>query len=225
MVKASQLGADPSLNWRIASSPARPDSLVALSFKPGQFGTRAKTLEPRLAVLERRGGELALVARGDVDLRSADCRNESGDSANGDDRIPELEIDPARYEIAADRGAIGVRFTCFRAFAASEGSETRLLLFEQVGITLRQVFDAAVAGFIFDRPSGKETTTVAEVSVAGEESDGHRVLVVRTTRKTDASAPGELPETARDPVESVELQRYTWRGERYVAVKAHAKSL
>jgi hypothetical protein len=207
---------DPSREWRIASSGSRKSMLVALSYKRGEFGARPKALEPQLFVLERRGDKLGLAARGEVDVGNASCSNDGGDDADGDDRVPTFIVDPDPYMIAPERVAMGVRFTCFTTFPSGEGSETRLMLFEQVEARLRQVFDARVAHSNFDRPTGNETTGGAVISFGRDRHEGHFDLLVQRTSKTVGSDPEAIPATAREPSQRVESETYVWRGGRYV---------
>jgi hypothetical protein len=169
-----------------------------------------------LFVLERRGDKLGLAARGEVDVGNANCRNEGGDDADGDDRAPTFALDPGPYTMAPERIAIGGRFTCFTTFPSGDGSETRLMLFEQVEARLRQVFDGRVAHSNFDRPTGNETTSGAVVSFGRDRHQGHFDLLVQRTSKTVGSDPQDFPATAREPIQRTESETYVGRDGRYV---------
>ncbi|HTV25616.1 MAG TPA: hypothetical protein VMG12_43270 [Polyangiaceae bacterium] len=86
---------EPSLTWRIAEtagvrSPNGPPSLtlLALSYRPAEFGAPLGTLSPRLFLLQRRAHELDIVALRTLDLERAECRNDSGEPGADDERRP-----------------------------------------------------------------------------------------------------------------------------------------
>jgi hypothetical protein len=176
-----------------------------------------------LFVLGRTAERLEVISKAAIDLHNADCRNDAGEPTAGDERVPELALDLAHYRIAPDRTAVGVRFTCFRTFSAGEGSETRLLLFEQVDSSLRPIFDERVAGSNFDRPTGNETTSVGVVSVERAMHEGHFDLKVLMTTKTVGVAPTTSPAKASDAGERVE-RTYVWQGGRYTPAGAYSSS-
>jgi hypothetical protein len=218
VIRATGADLDPSLSWRIAEWRVRKGAIVALTFRRAEFGGQPDALEPRLFLLQNRGGRLAVAVAQKLDLSQAECRNESGEPAAGDDRAPEFALDLGPYTLAPDSPAIGVRFTCFNAFPAGDGSETRLLLLELRDGALHQVFDEAVAQTNFDRPTGNQTSSDGVVSVRREKQDGHFDLSVRTTTKTVGSDPESYPKTLRHPIDRTETVRFVWNGTRYVTL-------
>jgi len=218
VIRATGSDLEQSLSWRIAEWHARKGSIVALSFRPTEFGGRPDALEPRLFLLQNRAGKLALVVDQKLDLSQAECRNESGEPASGGDRSPELALDLGAYTIGPESPAIGVRFTCFSAFPAGDGSETRLLLLELRDGALHQVFDETIAQTNFDRPTGNQTTSDGVVTVRREKQDGHFDLSLRTTTKTVGSDPESFPNTLRHPIDRTETVSFVWNGTRYVTL-------
>jgi hypothetical protein len=219
VARAASAGADPSLRWRAEEWHPKKDTIVALAFRPVEFGARPEALDPRLVVLQNRGGKLSLIAEKKFDLSHADCPNESGEPAGGDDRAPDLALDLGAYAIAPAQMAIGVRFMCAKTFPATEGVETRLSLFALQDGTLRQVFDEKIASTNYYRPAGNTITTSGAVSVQREQHAGHFDLELRLKTKTQGSDPNAFPNTTRQPIESIETRRFVWNGRRYEAVK------
>jgi hypothetical protein len=220
VVRAAGTGLDPSSIWRSAEWHAQKDTIVALSFRPAEFGARTQALEPRVAVLQNRMGKLVLVAQKPLDLTRAECRNDSGEPAGGEDRAPELTLDLAAYRIAPAQTAIGVRFSCANTFPAGEGTETRLLLLELHDGALRQVFDEAIANTNFDRPTGNESTTAGVLSVQREQHAGYFDLQLRTKTKVKGSDPVAFPNTVRQASERTETTRFVWQDDRYAVSAA-----
>jgi hypothetical protein len=215
VARAAGAGLDPALHWRAADWHGRKDTIVALAFRPVEFGARAEALEPRLVVLQGHAGKLRLVAEKKVELSHVECPNESGEPSGGDDRAPEISLDLGAYTITPGQTAIGVRFTCAKTFPAAEGIETRLLLLELHGGALRQVFDEKISSINHDRPTGDTTTITGLLSVQGQQHAGYFDLALRLKTKTEGSDPETLPKTTRQPTASTEMTRFVWTGERY----------
>ncbi|HEY3254686.1 MAG TPA: hypothetical protein VGJ91_12085 [Polyangiaceae bacterium] len=205
--------ASPKLRWRIAEWPAHPNQLLALSFESAGFGADNRSLEPRLALLERRSGALARVAEGRIDLREPRCANDSG--GPDDERAPDFRLDLGLYGISKSSAALGVRFSCFHSATTEDGSAEFLYLLEPVDTQLRQVLEARLAFTHYVRPTFTETTGVGTLSIVQEQSkNGYFDLVLRMAVTVQTSDP-QLHPDAPASGKHEETQRFSWNGSLY----------
>jgi hypothetical protein len=202
------------VTWRIRPWTARADTLLALSFVALDAAatiTSATQLKPELAVLEKRGTALQRVAAGAVPIDPEGC---VCDAAQGCIEPPTVDFDPARYRIAPDREAFGVRLACHWTAAAAEGDATRLTLFEPEAGELRELFTGEVSSDTGDRVCGCTFSSEATLQILSSQHGGFYDLRLRTRHhKTPFFDDVPLTEPAPGPT----VQRFTWNGTRYSA--------
>jgi hypothetical protein len=220
VIRAAGVGSDPASIWLISEWHAQPATLVALSFHPVEFGYPLDKLDPSLVLLQASSGNLALLAKQKLDLRKANCSNESGQPPGGWDEAPKFALDLAAYAIAPGQTAIGVRLTCMYTFPAGQGIDTWLFLLEPKAGKLRQIFEASIAHENFDRPSANETKATGVLLVQPTQHAGYFDLQLRTKLRIQGGDPEAFPNTAREPSERIETERFVWKGDHYVAEKA-----
>ena len=220
VIRAAGAGSDPTSIWLVSEWHAQPATLVALSFRPVEFGYPLDKLDPTLVLLQASSGKLVPLATRQLDLSKANCSNESGQPPGGWDDAPKFALDLAAYAIALGQTALGVRLTCMYTFPAGQGIDTWLFLLEPKAGKLRQIFEASIGHENFDRPSANQTTATGVLLVQPTRHAGYFDLQLRTKLRIQGGDPEAFPNTAREPSERTETQRFVWKGDHYVAEKA-----
>lgn len=161
------------------------DSWVVLSSKRVAPGASPKALDAELAVVERRDGQLALVAKGGLSFESSSCGDT--ESPYPDALGPVVSLDLAPYALSEGDTAIGVRLACDYATANGDGRETRLYLHRLREGKLSSVFDVEVdVTETQNGPEGGEYHVQHVVVMAPEKHEGLFDILVRHKRE-----PGE----------------------------------
>jgi hypothetical protein len=234
----------PGLRFRFAVWPGQPEQWVVLSFQAVPFGANNQSLDPRVTLLERRGGALVSVAEARIERQKAKCSNHfDGPEADADDdRAPNFELEPSPYEIAREGRAIGVRYSCSENWPAADTDEEFLYLLESTGKRLRQVLEAQIGFRHYDRPMFTDTSGIGTLSALPEAGKaGYFDLVLRMSTTIENQNPERRSETpaapaapaaraatdaTTDETEATEksvheaTQRFTWDGARYRALAA-----
>lgn len=209
--------ASPTLRFRISEWPAHPNQLVALSFQSVAFGAGDQSLEPRVTLLEQQNGVLTRLAEVHIDRKKARCSNhfDPSDAPADDGRAPNFKLDLGAYELAQNRSAIGVRYSCSASWPAEDDDDEFLYLLEPVGKQLRQVLEAHIGFRRYERPKFIATSGVGTITATP--AHGKRDyfdLILHTKITVENSDPRLYPDTPGTTTRE-EVQRFTWDGTRY----------
>jgi hypothetical protein len=230
---------DPALQVEIKPWNARPGSFVALVYlsvssdamdaDDGTEIVRSPRLQPTLALLQYVDGHLIATAKSESpnDL-GKDCRElsdvekDSGNAPGDRGSFPDgslcqaFTFDLAPYRITPTETAIGIRIQVHDIYAAGEGDDETLTLFNVTGHQLTPIFSEEMSGSFEERGPNEMNTSKSTLQVTQQKTKDHFDLLLVDHNVTERLLSDS---TAGHPGKHLVKRRFTWNGSRYVEAK------